>query len=137
MGRSKLLGTVVGLILLSAIAMPDALAHTFVADSTISIGSTPKSPVEKGTDVLIFGKVRSDHASCKKGRVVELFRVKSGQDKLLGKDKTDADGEYGFDRTIKRDQKFRTKVLRRLDASYSHSHDCKGAGSSKLVIRVA
>jgi hypothetical protein len=137
MGKHKLLGTVVGVILLSAIAMPNALAHTFVAGSTISIASTPKGPVEKGTDVLIFGKVGSDHSSCKKGRVVELFKVRSGHDKLLGKDRTDADGEYGFRRTIKRNQAFRTKVLRRLDTSYGHSHDCKGAGSSKLVIQVA
>jgi hypothetical protein len=63
--------------------------------------------------------------------------VKSGKDKLLGKDKTDADGEYGFHRTINGNQAFRTRVLRRLDTSYGHSHDCKGAGSSKLVIQIA
>ena len=116
-------------------AVPDAIAHTFTADSSISIKATPHSPVQDGTDVVVHGKVKSSRSSCEKHRTVKLFMVRAGNDKLLDHDATDREGEYGFTRTIRKTQTLYTKVVRRLHTSYGHSHDCKGATSDKLKIR--
>jgi len=47
------------------------------------------------------GKVKSDSADCIANRKVRLFKVKPGEDKLLGKDRTDVEGRWEILRTPK------------------------------------
>jgi len=47
------------------------------------------------------GKVKSDGAECISNRKVRLFKVKPGQDKLLGKDRTDVEGRWEVLKTPK------------------------------------
>jgi len=48
----------------------------------------------KNTAPAFHGKVKSDSPSCIAGRKVRMFRAKKGEDKVLGKTRTDAQGKW-------------------------------------------
>jgi hypothetical protein len=113
-----------------------ATAHTFVATTSLGINKAPGGSVKKGTTVVIYGKLKSSKALCREDQVVRLMKARSGDDKLLAKDRTDAEGEYLFVRTAKKDMKVYTKFKKVTETSYGHSHTCKGSKSKTIKINV-
>lgn len=62
-----------------------AAAQDMPFESKIKIGNGPPA---------FHGKVKSDSPECIVNRKVRVFRVREGDDKLLGKDRTDMDGKW-------------------------------------------
>ena len=65
--------------------------------------STPPPPVIYPSETTLkndgnkfFGKVKSQSKKCRSGRQMILKKKKSGDDKTVGKDKTNQDGEYSI-----------------------------------------
>lgn len=113
-----------------------AAAHTFVTSPNISIKKSPTGKTKAGKKVLVYGKVSSSHKTCKDNRNVKLFRVRQGSDKLLAKDRSDADGEYGFARHPNKTQTVYTKIASKHKVSYPHDHKCRKARSENKKIKV-
>jgi hypothetical protein len=128
------------LVLVAAVGMGVAAtvsAHPFVASPSLSIGKVPSGTTSPGERVVIFGKVHSGRQLCKEDRVVRLFKVRPGADRLLARDRTDAEGEYGFVRRPGGDQRVYTRIGRLHEVSYGHDHLCRAARSNNLRINVS
>jgi len=123
-------------VLFLATVMSGAGAHSFVAHTSLTIHKAPTTATAPGANVSIFGKLRSTRASCRIHKVVKLFKVRAGPDKLLAKDRTDREGTYGYTRQPSKDIKVYTKFAGSLVTSYGHSHKCLPSTSSKLFIDV-
>jgi hypothetical protein len=133
----RIVAAVLMTVFLTATVLAEvAVAHTFVAGTSLTINKVPGGSVNKGTTVVIYGKLKSSHAFCREDQVVRLMKVRPGSDKLLHKDRTDAEGEYLFVRTAKKDQKLYTKFKKVTETSYGHSHTCKGSRSKTIKINV-
>jgi len=76
---------------LAAVA-PAAVAQDMPFDSKIRL--TERFP-------FAHGKVKSDSPDCIANRKVRLFKEKSGEDKVLGKARTDMDGKWTIEKTPK------------------------------------
>jgi hypothetical protein len=126
----------VAMFFLATLMSGPAGAHVFTANTSLSIHKAPIGATAPGADVSIFGKLRSPRASCRVDKVVKLFKVLDGPDKLLAMDRTDAEGTYGFVRRPVRDFKVYTKFSGSLVTSYGHSHECLPSKSSRLLIDV-
>ena len=114
-----------------------AIAHTFVANTALTIHKVPGGSVKKGTTIVIYGKLKSSRAFCHRNRVVDLMKVRKGNDKVLDKDRTDGEGEYLFVRQATKDEKVYTKFKKLVQApSYGHSHTCNGSRSETIKIDV-
>lgn len=80
--------TGLGIALTCAIAigaLSPAAAQDMPFESKITIGDGPPA---------FHGKVKSDNVECVGNRKVRVFRVRNGEDKLLGKDRTDVSGNW-------------------------------------------
>jgi hypothetical protein len=126
----------VAMFFLATVMSGSAGAHTFVANTSLSIHKAPTTATAPGANVNIFGKLQSPRRSCRVDKVVKLFKVLEGPDKLLAKDRTDNEGTYGFVRQPSKDMKVYTKFFGSLKTSYGHSHKCLASQSSKLFIDV-
>jgi hypothetical protein len=113
-----------------------AAAHNFVASPSLSIGKVPAGATSPGERIIIFGKVRSGRLFCRNDRVVRLFRVRRGPDRLLATDRSDREGEYRFGLRPRRDQRVYTRIGRLSRITYQHSHVCRKARSNNQRINV-
>jgi hypothetical protein len=123
-------------VLLATVMPGTAVAHTFVADTSLTIHKAPTGATVSGETVVIYGKLLSPRLKCRFDKVVKLLRVRPGQDALLARDTTDREGEYLFVRTPKTDQRVYTRFSGSLDTSYGHSHRCRPSRSSTVFIDV-
>ena len=98
-----LVSGVAATFLLVSILASSASAHNFVANTSLTIHKSPTGDTHPGHDVVIFGKLRSGHHSCEVHKVVRLMKKRPGPDKLLGRDRTDTEGDYSFLRNPTRD----------------------------------
>ena len=112
-------------------------AHVFSAAPSLSIGKVPAGATSPGARIIVFGKVHSGRTFCREDRVVRLFRVRPGADRLLATDLTDREGEYSFQRRPGGDQRVYTRVGSRMETSYGHSHQCAADRSRNLFINVS
>ena len=126
----------VAIFFLATIMSGSAGAHTFVANTSLSIHKAPTGATAPGANVNVFGKLQSPRAMCAVDQLVKLFKVIDGPDKLLAKDRTDGEGTYGFVRQPSKDFKVYTKFPGSLETSYGHSHECQPSKSSKLLLDV-
>jgi hypothetical protein len=125
-------------VLLLATMLPDtALAHTFAARTSLSIHKVPAGATAPGATVIVYGKLRSARVSCRFDKLVRLMKVRPGPDKVLGRDRTDREGEYLFVRKPKRDQKVYTRFSGTLQTSYGHSHRCRASRSDNVFVNVS
>ena len=113
-----------------------ALAHTFVASTSLTIHKVPVGITNPGATVIVYGKLRSPRPLCRNDMVVKLMRVRPGPDRLLAKDRTDSEGEYIFVRHPRRDQHVYTRFSGFFQTSYGHSHRCLASRSASLFINV-
>ncbi len=132
-----LVSGVAATFLLVSILASSAMAHNFVANTSLSIHKSPTGVTHPGHDVVIFGKLHSGHHSCEVHKVVRLMKKRSGPDKLLAKDRTDTEGDYSFLRNPSHDLTVYTRFKGSLATSYGHSHECLASRSSNLFINVS
>jgi hypothetical protein len=126
----------VAAFLLATVLPGTALAHTFVASTSLTIHKVPGGVTNPGATVVVYGKLRSVRPLCRSDRVVKLMRARPGADQLLAKDRTDSEGEYIFIRHPRRDQHIYTRFSGFFQTSYGHSHRCRGSFSSILFVNV-
>jgi hypothetical protein len=113
-----------------------AVAHTFFATPSLTIHKAPFGATSPGARVVVHGRIISGRSFCKVNRVVRLFRVRPGPDRLLAADRSDSDGEYVFIRHPRRDQRVYTRIRARSSTSYGHSHNCAADRSRNRFINV-
>lgn len=106
---------------LAAVA-PAAIAQDMPYESKIRL--TERAP-------FAHGKVKSDSPSCIANRKVRLFKVKPGEDKVLGKTRTDSEGKWTILKTPKSGVYY-AKVNQYADESTGLS--CLPAKSKKVAI---
>jgi hypothetical protein len=123
--------------LLLATILPDAsLAHTFAARTNLTIHKVPVGATDAGATIVVYGRLRSGRATCRSNKVVKLMKVRPGPDRVLGRDRTDSEGEYLFVRKPFSDQTVYTRFSGTLQTSYGHSHRCRHSRSDNLFINV-
>ncbi len=122
--------------LLVSILATSAMAHDFVANTTLTIHKSPVGETHPGHQVAIYGKLRSARHSCEVHKVVRLMKKRPGADVLLDRDRTDTEGDYSFLRRPRHDQTVYTRFRGTLHETYGHSHQCLPSRSSDLSINV-
>ena len=134
--RRIVAGALVTMVLITSQLAGVATAHTFVASTSLTIHKVPSGKVAKGTTMVVYGKLKSDHKVCREDQLIKLMKVRQGEDKVKAKDRTDTEGEYFFTFNAKKDQKLYTKFSKVVETSYGHSHTCKGSTSKTIKIDV-
>jgi hypothetical protein len=114
-----------------------AAAHVVDAQTSLSINRVPARVIDPGTRVVIFGRLRSSAGeTCIRRKVIRLMLVRSGPDRLLATDVTDAEGEYRFVRRPRSDQRVYTRFAGSFESSYEHAHACRSDNSRAILINV-
>jgi hypothetical protein len=129
---ASLIAAVLGLLLTPL----SAGAHVSTAPTSLSIKKAPGPPIDRGDKVVVFGKVKSADANCRAGKTIHLFRKKRGPDRRLGKDLTDAEGEYRFKLRPRRSMRLYTRFRGSVATSYGHSHTCTASKSKTIRVIV-
>jgi hypothetical protein len=120
---------IAGAFLFTTFVVGDAVAHTFVAETSLSISKAPTTATAPGTKVYIFGRLMSPRAACRSNMWVKLMRIRPGQDLVLESDRTDSDGNYRFVRYPRRDLTVYTRFSGTFDSSSGHFHRCLSSRS--------
>ncbi len=132
--RSRvLLLTGVVVLLLASIFVGASSAHTFVKDTSLSIGKVPSGDTAPGDQVLVHGRLKP--AACRAQQRIALVNLETHS--VLKTDKTDAQGEYSFTLHPKHDMRVRARFGGSVETSYGHSHTCNKSKSSILHIQVS
>jgi hypothetical protein len=113
-----------------------AVADTFFATPSLTIHKAPFGATSPGARVVVHGRIISGRSFCKVNRVVRLFRVRPGPNRLLATDRSDSEGEYVFIRHPRRDQRVYTRIRARSFNTYGHSHNCAADRSRNRFINV-
>jgi len=127
---------IVGVFLLTTVAVGTAVAHTWVSGTSLTIGKLPTGATDPGAKVIIFGRLTSPRPACRANKVVKLLRVRPGPDRLLARDTTDSEGDYLFVRHPRRDQTVYTRFSGSFSSSYGHSHRCLADRSLTRFINI-
>jgi len=135
MNRRAVMIGILGAIAAPLGAAPPGPAHTSETASTVALSAfeDPEFTLANGTDARdsFSGKVSSRKASCRDGRTVKLFR--SPEDPVLvGKDTTNAAGDWAVFKEDPRDGTYFAKLTKRRTGSGNHQHGCAGDKSPGL-----
>lgn len=124
---TRLIGVAAGTLALAvALTTGLALAHTVKFDSTVTARY-------KTAQDRFKGKVRSEKTACERRRTVKVFRKRAGADQLLGKDKSNSDGEWQLEpETFPPDTYYAKATKKVLKHTAHHRHTCKPAKSDGL-----
>lgn len=134
MKRSSL---VLATMLVSAALPAVASAHVVDAQTRVSIGRTPQGVVPPGTRVVVSGRLHSAaRAVCTGRKVIRLYLVRRGPDRLLARDVTDAQGGYRFVRRPRADVRVYARFAASFASSYGHQHTCRSDSSRAILIDV-
>ena len=126
----RLLGGLVGAFLL----VGTAFAHSVTFQTSLSIHRSPRGAIERGTNVGIFGALRSGKKACTTNSVVKLIQVGKG---VVARDRTGARGRYSFTRKIRHTHNWRTRFEGKvLNGVHPHNHVCASSASRKIRIPV-
>jgi hypothetical protein len=132
----RYVGMFLGTLLLLTLVPATSQAHVASIGTSLGIGKAPSGPSRPGKKVVIFGRLKASEQNCKEGQVVRLFRRRPGPDPQIGRDVTDAEGEYRFVKRPGRDQRVYTRFSGAVETSYGHSHTCLASRSRNLFINV-
>lgn len=127
----------VGVFIFTTVVVGAAVAHTYVAETSLSIHKEPLGPTQAGTKVFIFGRLKSPRTACRSNRWVKLMRVVPGPDKAMARDKTDGDGNYRFVRRPLSDQTVYARFFGSFKSSIGHSHRCLSSRSRIRFIDIS
>lgn len=128
---------VVGAFLLTTVVVGAAVAHTFVAETSLSISKVPTGATAPGAKVYVFGRLKSPRPGCRSNKWVKLMRIRPGRDLVLASDLTDGDGNYRFVRNPRRDQTVYARFSGTLDSPSGHFHRCLSSRSRIRFINIA
>ncbi|MGH2709840.1 MAG: hypothetical protein ACRDH9_01360 [Actinomycetota bacterium] len=112
-------------------------AHDVVTTTSLTRFKVPGGTTQRGTNVVLLGKLRSNDLSCRDGLSVGLYRQDSTGDHLVARDVTDSEGEYVFQRRPRRDQTMIVRFAGLVQSSPDHSHDCGASASKEIRLRVS
>jgi len=126
MRHIKLLAVLAAVLSLLAVGVGVAAAHTFRADSEVTI--TYNDAKER-----FQGRVSSDRPRCVKNRLVVVFRDNPGEDAPVGSDTTNDNGFWSVEEKNARGD-FYAKVLRRKQTSAGHTHVCRADLSPTITV---
>jgi hypothetical protein len=108
-------------------------AATTVTATHLTIDRTPRGSVHSGTVITIFGRLRSERASCRSGQTIRLFQLVGGPVQVATT-VTNAHGRYTFTRTVNSDSAFQTHFAGSVSGVHPNTHAC--ALSTSAVVRV-
>jgi hypothetical protein len=128
---------IAGAFLLTTVWVGVAVAHTFVAETFLSISKAPVGATAPGAKVYIFGRLKSPRPGCRSNKRVKLMRIRPGRDLVLDSDLTDGDGNYRFVSYPQRDQTVYTKFSGTLNSGVDHFHRCLSSRSRIRFISIA
>ena len=126
MGQSKTTGLVIAIVSLLTIGAGIAAAHSFRADSEVTI--------RYNADRDRFqGRVISERPRCERNRMVVVFRDTPGRDQRVGADRTNQNGFWVVDDGFGRGD-FYARVRRRERKSADHTHICRADRSETITV---
>jgi hypothetical protein len=111
-------------------------AHVVDAKTRLTIARVPQGKVDSRERVVVFGRLRSQAAICRRGKLVKLRERRRGFDPVLARDRTDAEGEYRFVLRPRRDLVLYAHFGGALRTSYGHRHRCRLDNSPIIRIDV-
>jgi hypothetical protein len=123
-GRRRI--AVTGLVLACALAVATAAAIPALGASTVKVKSRISMP---DNSPAFHGRVKSANDDCVRHRKVKLFKKRNGQDKVLGKDKTNHDGKWKVKVDPLKSGAYYAKVLRSEQHGKGKTLICKSATS--------
>jgi hypothetical protein len=88
-----------------------------------------------GDALVLMGDTFSPKEKCVRKRLVSIFRKRPGDDKLMGKGRTDGTGVFEI-AVAERSGTYYAKVRRKNIGSGSHKHICKGARSPNYQVSI-
>jgi hypothetical protein len=110
-------------------------AATTVTTTHLTIDRTPRGSVHSGTVITIFGRLRSERASCRSGQTIRLFQLVGGPTRA-GRTMTNANGSYSFTRTVTSDSAFQTHFAGSVSGVHPNTHACALSTSRILKVNV-
>ena len=108
-------------------------AASTVTRTHLTIDRTPRGSVHSGTVITIFGRLRSERASCRSGQTIRLFQLVGGP-RRAGRTVTNPNGSYSFTRTVTSDSAFQTHFAGSVSGVHPNTHAC--ALSTSRIRRV-
>lgn len=84
-----------------------------------------------------LGVISSAKAGCVKGRIVKLYKVRSGRDRLMGRDRSgvpsgSGEGFWEVRANLRSGKRYYAKVTKKNIGPRGHKHICRPYQSSKL-----
>jgi hypothetical protein len=110
-----------------ALAIPGALIGQTTANAapaSVSIAYSAKA---------FHGSVESSRARCERNRTVSVFKVRPGDDRLVGQDNTNRSGGYRVQEQGA-NGRFYAKVARKVVGGYNNTVVCQAARSSTITV---
>jgi hypothetical protein len=128
---------IVGVVLVASV-VGTAFAHTYVADTWVTINKDPRGVTNVGAKVFIYGKLHSPRPMCRSWEWVHLMRVVPGSppDRSIDRDRTNSDGNYRFVRSPQNDLTVYVKFFGSFRTRDGHSHRCLSSRSPSQEINV-
>jgi hypothetical protein len=126
MRQGKAVGLVIAVVSLLTVGTGIAAAHTFRADSEVTIRYNDDRD-------RFQGRVNSERPSCERNRIVVVFRDNPGQDSPVGSDRTNDNGFWAVEQNNPQGD-FYARVLRRERTSEGHTHICRGDRSETISL---
>ena len=130
-------GVIAGTLFVTTVLVSTALAHTYVAETTLTIHKEPRGVTEVGAKVFVFGRLRSARPAGRVFEWVKLMRVRPGPDRAMERDRTDSEGNYRFVLHPLRDQTVYAKFFGSFRDPSGHSHRCLSSRSENQFINVS
>jgi hypothetical protein len=121
-----------------SVALPAlASAHVVDARTRLSIARVPAGSVKPGTRVTVFGRLRSAAgAICFRRKLIRLYAVRRGPDRLLAAHVTNAEGRYRFVRRPRSDTRVYVRFPGSFMSNYGHEHVCRSSSSRAILLDV-
>jgi hypothetical protein len=122
----RLVAFAFGVVSAAAIAAVPAMAtNTVKIDSRVTISDNPPA---------FHGHVKSQRNACERHRKVKLYKQRHGDDKLLGKDKTNRHGRWVIEVDPLRSGAYYARVKRREEGTAGTIYVCRHDTSRTVVI---
>ena len=128
---------IVGVLLVTTCLVSAVIAHTYVAETSLTIHKEPRGVTEAGAKIFVFGKLRSPRPACRVNEWVKLMRVRPGPDRAMGRDRTSSEGNYRFVLHPVRDLTVYAKFFGSFRDPVGHSHRCLSSRSDNQTINVS
>lgn len=135
--RSVFVVSAVAIAMVVSLVPGPSSAHTSSTKTKIRASKAPRGHLETGTEVLVFGRLKSKNQECVQGQTVRLLARGPGPDPTLDSDTTDSEGEFRLEVTAGEAKNVYVRFAGSTETSYDHAHKCRKSKSRNLRIKVA